>query len=73
MWCVLATSHASTGVSPIRNHSRWKRVWMCCVAASMNPAKIRNVWLGVQECHCDPEVCMIFMHVNYQVISVVTV
>jgi len=51
----------------------WKTVQMCCVAASMNPAQIRNVWLGVWERHCNPEVYMIFMHIIYQIITVVTV
>jgi len=69
-WCELATAYASTGVSIICS---WKAMQMCCVAASMNPAQIRNVWLGVWERHCNPEVCMIFMHISYQIITVVTV
>jgi len=48
-------------------------VQMCYVAASMNPAQIRNVWPGVWERHCNPEVCMIFMHISYQITTVETV
>ena len=51
----------------------WKTVQMCYVAASMNPAQIRNVWPGVWERHCNPEVCMIFMHISYQITTVETV